>query len=125
MTSIKKTMTVEAPIETAFRVFTEMKRWWPLDSHKLGKAKAVDAIVEPRVGGRWYEKGEDGSECDWGRVLHWEPPKKLVLTWDIDADFKSDPNLHTEVELNFIAETPLSNNAFPKPSPPMYQYKAS
>ena len=60
--------------------------------------------VEPRVGGRWYERGDDGSTCDWGRVLVWEPPSRLVLTWDINADFQHDPALQTEIEIQFIAE---------------------
>ena len=61
-------------------------------------------MVEPRVGGRWYERGEDGSTCDWGRVLSWEPHTRLVLSWDITADWQYDPNLGTEIELRFIPE---------------------
>jgi len=68
------------------------------------RAKAVDAVIEPFVGGRWYERGEDGSTCDWGQVLSWEPPSRLVLSWDISADWKPDANLKTEIELRFIAE---------------------
>ena len=60
--------------------------------YKIGKANAVDAVIEPRVGGRWYERGEDGSTCDGGAVLIWEPPTRLVLSWDIAADFQYDPN---------------------------------
>ena len=101
--SVRKALHVEAPPEVAWRVFTEkMGTWWPLAHYKIGKATAVDAVVEPRVGGRWYERGEDGSTCDWGRVLVWEPPARLVLTWDIDANFQYDPSLHTEIEVRFI-----------------------
>ena len=90
--SVRKAMNVKAPIEVAWRVFTEkMGEWWPLAQYKIGKADAVDAIVEPRVGGRWYERGKDGSTCDWGSVLVWEPPSRLVLTWDINADFEVRP----------------------------------
>ena len=65
---------MKAPPAVAWRVFTEkMGTWWPLATHKIGKATAVDAVIEPRVGGRWYERGDDGSTCDWGRVLAWEP----------------------------------------------------
>jgi uncharacterized protein YndB with AHSA1/START domain len=64
----------------------------------------VDAIIEPRVGGRWYERGDDGSTCEWGSVLSWEPPSRLILSWDIGADWQYAPNLKTEIEVRFIAE---------------------
>jgi uncharacterized protein YndB with AHSA1/START domain len=103
--SVRKVITVKAPPEVAWRVFTQrMGTWWPLGEYKIGKAKAVDAIVEPRAGGRWYELGDDGSECDWGTVLAWEPPARLVLSWDITADWQYDPNLKTEIELRFIPD---------------------
>lgn len=102
---VRKIVNVQAPREVAWRVFTEkMGTWWPLGSYKIGKASAVDAVIEPHVGGRWYERGEDGSTCDWGRVLSWEPPFRLVLTWDITADWQFDPKLGTELEIRFIAE---------------------
>jgi uncharacterized protein YndB with AHSA1/START domain len=81
-----------------------MGTWWPLATHKIGKGKAVDAVIEPRGGGRWYERGDDGSTCDWGRVLSWEPHSRLVLSWDISSDWEHDPTLKTEVEVRFIAE---------------------
>lgn len=103
--SVQKSVRVQAPREVAWRVFTEnMGTWWPLENYKIGQAKAVDAVVEPRVGGRWYERGEDGSTCDWGSVLAWEPPSRLVLSWDITADWRYDPELKTEIELRFIPE---------------------
>lgn len=102
---VRKVLSVKAPQAVAWRVFTEkMGTWWPLGSYKIGKASAVDAVIEPGVGGRWYERGEDGSTCDWGRVLSWEPPSRLVLTWDITADWQFDPALGTELEVCFIAE---------------------
>ena len=102
--SVRKSMMVQASPAIAWRVFTEkMSTWWPLDHYKIGKAKAVEAIVEPRVGGRWYERGDDGSTCDWGRVLVWEPPTRLVLTWDISADWQFDAKLNTEIEIRFTA----------------------
>lgn len=104
--SVRKTMSVQAPQAVAWRVFTEkMGTWWPLAEYKIGKSNAVDAVIEPRVGGRWYERGDDGSTCDWGEVLVWEPPSRLVLAWDITADWQYDPNLKTEVEVRFIIET--------------------
>jgi uncharacterized protein YndB with AHSA1/START domain len=105
LNSVRKVMSVRAPQAVAWRVFTEkMGTWWPLANYKIGKANAVDAVVEPRVGGRWYERGEDGSTCEWGSVLAWEPTSRLVLSWDITADWQYDPLLKTEIEVRFIAE---------------------
>lgn len=103
--AVRKVVRVQAPQAIAWRVFTEgMSRWWPLGQYKIGKATAIAAVVEPVVGGRWYERGEDGSTCDWGKVLAWEPPARLVLTWDISADWQYDPGLGTEIEIRFVAE---------------------
>lgn len=103
--SVRKTMSVQAPLAVAWRVFTkQMGTWWPLTDYRIGKAKAVDAVLEPRAGGRWYERGDDGSTCDWGRVLAWEPPSRLVLSWDITADWQYDPELKTEIEVRFYPE---------------------
>jgi uncharacterized protein YndB with AHSA1/START domain len=85
-------------------VFTAgFARWWPR-SHTINKVPQKEAVIEPRAGGRWYERGEDGSECEWGKVLVWEPPTRVVLGWQLDPDFKFDPNVVTEVEVRFIAE---------------------
>lgn len=103
--SIKKVTIVEADQRIAWRVFTErMGTWWPLAYYKIGNANAVDAVIEPRVGGRWFERGEDSSTCQWGSVLAWEPPQRLVLSWDINADWQYDPELNTEIEVRFIDE---------------------
>lgn len=103
--SVRKVVSVQAPPPVAWQVFTEkMGTWWPLENYKIGKAKAVDAVIEPRIGGRWYERGDDGSTCDWGSVLSWEPHSRLVLSWDISADWQPDPTLKTELEVRFIAE---------------------
>jgi uncharacterized protein YndB with AHSA1/START domain len=102
--SVRKVSMVAAPPVVAWRVFTErMGTWWPLTVYKIGKVNAVDAVLEPRVGGRWYERGDDGSTCDWGSVLVWEPPSRLVLSWDVSADWQYDPELKTEIEIRFIA----------------------
>jgi len=102
---ITKTVNVQAAQDVAWRVFTEkMAAWWPLANYKIGSAKAVDAVIEPRIGGRWFERGEDGSTCQWGSVIAWEPPSRLVLTWDVSADWKYDPSLNTQIEIRFIAE---------------------
>ena len=102
---VKKSIIVRAAQETAWRVFTEkMGTWWPLAYYKIGIADAVDAVIEPRVGGRWYERGLDGSTCQWGSVVSWEPHSRLVLYWSITADWQFDPNLKTEIEVRFIPE---------------------
>ena len=92
--AIRKSLTVEAAPQKAFSVFTEgFDRWWP-KSHSIlaSKTPQVAVTVEPRVGGRWYERGEDGSECDWGKVLSWDPPKRMVLKSGASA-FRSNPPL--------------------------------
>ena len=102
---VRKAVKVRAPQAVAWRVFTEkMGTWWPLAYYKIGKANAVDAVIEPHVGGRWYERGDDGSMCQWGSVLAWEPPSRILLSWDINADWQYDPTLNTEIEVRFTAE---------------------
>jgi uncharacterized protein YndB with AHSA1/START domain len=99
---VRKSITVAAPVETAFAVFAErFGRWWPASHSIIGTSPQKEAIIEPRVGGRWYEVGEDGSQCDWGEVLAWEPPARLLLAWRITADWRFDPSLYTEVEVTF------------------------
>ena len=102
---VRKSIIVSAPLTHVFAVFTERHdAWWPRDHH-IGGRKDFTAVLEPRVGGRWFERGDDGSECNWGRVLAWEPPNRLVLSWDISADWKYDPSVATEIEVKFIAES--------------------
>jgi len=104
--AVRKTLTVKAPIDKAFRVFTDgFDSWWPR-SHHIGGADLKQAVLEPRTGGRWYEIGVDGSECEWGEVLVWEPPQRLVVTWQINGQWQYDPDFRTEVEVRFVAEAP-------------------
>lgn len=77
---------------------------WPLAERSIGTAEAETAVVGPRTGGRWFDCGVDGSECEWGKVIAYEPPGRLVLNWQIGADWRYDPTLHTEVEIRFVAE---------------------
>jgi uncharacterized protein YndB with AHSA1/START domain len=101
---IRKSVLVNAPRERAFEVFTAgIGRWWP-KTHHIGAANLDTLVIEPRQGGRWYERGMDGSECEIGKVLVWQPPARLVLAWQLTHDWKFDPNLITEVEVQFIAE---------------------
>ncbi|MDF2719971.1 MAG: hypothetical protein K0R28_6896 [Paenibacillus sp.] len=103
---VRKSLLLNTSQAHAFVVFTEQhSNWWPLKNYHIG-ADPQTAIIEPNVGGRWFERSTDGVECDWGRVLVWDPPYRLVLTWDIGSDWKYDPNLGTEVEIRFISESP-------------------
>lgn len=102
--SATTTVTVRATPERAFETFTAgFASWWPLDSHHIGTQDAVDVVMEPRAGGRWYERAADGTECDWGFVTAYEPPHRLVLAWHLnpDFDFDPDPAHATEVEVTF------------------------
>ena len=107
---VSKTLHVEVPIEKAFQVFTQrMGAWWPA-SHHIAPTPFQEVVVEPRAGGRWFERDAKGSECEWGRVLTYEPPKRLVLAWHLQPDFKFHPDKDrsSEVALEFIAEGPES-----------------
>lgn len=104
--NIKKSITVEATQERAFHVFTTgIDRWWPRDHH-IGASPLERVIIEPREGGRWYSVHKDKSETDVGRVLAWEPNGRVVLSWQITAEWKFDPSFVTEVEILFITEGP-------------------
>ncbi|HVU94616.1 MAG TPA: SRPBCC family protein [Puia sp.] len=106
MQSIKKQLLINASQETAFRVFTErMGDWWP-KSHHIGKTPPTDSIIEQKEEGRWYSIHEDGSECELGKVLVWDPFGRLLLAWQVDGNFKYDPNLISELEFRFHAEEP-------------------
>lgn len=104
--TLRGTTTVAMPLDKAFSFFTEsFGGWWPADYH-IGQAPMTGGVLEPRVGGRWYELGDDGSECDWGRVLAWDPPNRLVVTWQINGmwQFDEDPERASEIEVRFTAD---------------------
>jgi uncharacterized protein YndB with AHSA1/START domain len=109
---IRKSIRVNATPARAFEIFTAgMSRWW-LKSHTINPTKSPikDIIVEPRTGGAWFERGEDGSECRWGKVLAWEPPLTdkdkglLLLAWQINGTWQFDASLVTEVEIRFTPD---------------------
>ncbi len=105
---ITGTTTVSVPVARAFEIFTVgIDDWWPHEYH-IGQAEVAAVVLEPVVGGRWFERGVDGSECDWGRVLAWEPPRRVVFTWQINGSwqFDPDPEHASEIEACFRAEGP-------------------
>lgn len=109
-TAVTRTLRVAVPIDRAFRVFTEkMHTWWPA-SHHIGKVPFAEIVVEPHAGGRWFERGNGGEECDWGKVLVWEPPKRVVFSWNLQTDWQYSPDMSraSEVSFEFIAEGPES-----------------
>ena len=101
---IRKTLRVKASPDKAFDTFVAgMGGWW-LKSHSLLKSPQRDVLVEPRTGGRWYEIGEDGSEQDWGKVLGWERPGRVLLAWQLNADWAYDADFATTVEVRFTPD---------------------
>ena len=102
---VRTQVRVSATPERAFAAFTaEFGSWWPFDTHHTGAEPPEAAILEPRVGGRWFERAPGGAETDWGRVTAWEPPHRLVLDWQLGTDFRYDPELHTDVVVTFTAD---------------------
>ena len=107
-TSVRHEIVVEAPIDRAFSVFTEgMGRFKPPE-HNMLSVDIAETVFEPREGGRVYDRGVDGRECGWARVLAYEPPDRVVISWDISPQWQieTDPERTSEVEVRFTAETP-------------------
>jgi uncharacterized protein YndB with AHSA1/START domain len=101
---VRKSIRVKASQAHAFEVFTAgLGRWWPR-AYTIGTAPMKTAVVEPRLGGCWYELGEDGSQSNVGTSLVWEPPHRFVLSWDINSNWKPDTTVSSEVEVRFIAD---------------------
>jgi uncharacterized protein YndB with AHSA1/START domain len=106
-TSIRHEVLVEAPIERAFSVFTDgFGRFKPRE-HNLLSADIAETIFEPRAGGHIYDRGVDGSECRWARVLAYEPPDRVVFSWDISPRWQIETDIEktSEVEVRFNAES--------------------
>jgi uncharacterized protein YndB with AHSA1/START domain len=101
---VRKSIRVAAPPARAFEIFTAgMHSWWPR-AHSLNPTAERAAIVaEPRPGGRWFERSVDGKECEWGHVLQWSPPARVVFAWQLDENWQFKPSFQTEVEITFEA----------------------
>lgn len=99
---------VEAPIERAFDVFTERFGDFKPPEHNLLGSPIAETVFEPRVGGHIFDRATDGSECSWARVLVYEPPDRVVFSWDISPQWQveTEPDNTSEVEVRFVAETP-------------------
>ena len=106
--SVRTSIVVVAPIERAFAVFTEDFGNFKPSEHNMLEVEIAETVFEPREGGHLYDRGVDGSECRWARVLAYEPPDRVVISWDITPQWQieTDPGKTSEVEVQFIAETP-------------------
>ncbi len=103
---VRKTIVVQATPARAFDTFTaRIDRWWP-KTHRIGGVAIVATIVEPFVGGRWYNRRDDGTDVTVGHVRVWEPGKRFVVGWEISAEWQPEPHLalSSEVEVRFLPE---------------------
>jgi DNA-binding transcriptional ArsR family regulator len=102
-----KTVQVNAPLAVAFEVFAGQE-WWPVATHHLAEPAGSEVVLEPFPGGRWYERAADGTETDWGTVLAWQPPYRLLLTWQVSPrwTYEKDPARGSELEVTFTPEGP-------------------
>jgi uncharacterized protein YndB with AHSA1/START domain len=107
-TTVRSSIVVEAPIEQAFSVFTEDFGSFKPREHNMLGVEIAETVFEPHVGGHLYDRGVDGSECRWARVLAYEPPTRVAFSWDISPHWQIETDLDktSEVEVRFISETP-------------------
>lgn len=107
-TSIRHEIVVHAPIARAFSVFTDDFGSFKPPEHNMLGVEIAETVFEPREGGRVYDRGTDGSECHWARVLAYEPPDRVLISWDISPRWQIETDLEktSKVEVRFIAETP-------------------
>jgi DNA-binding transcriptional ArsR family regulator len=103
---VSKSILVDAPALRAFDLFLDQARWWPLATHHIAEQPAETVVLEPFVGGRWYERSRDGNETQWGSVLAFEPPHRLLLSWQMSSDWthEQDSARASEIEVSFLAE---------------------
>jgi uncharacterized protein YndB with AHSA1/START domain len=103
---VRKTVRVEAPVAHAFEVFTSgLTRWWPHD-FGVGKRPIEKVLMEPRLGGRWLEISQDGTQTSVATITRWEPPHRLVMVWQVNAQWKPDLAMKSEVDVRFTADGP-------------------
>jgi hypothetical protein len=103
---VRKTVHVKVPIAHAFEVFTSgLTRWWPHD-HGVGKKPIQKVLMEPRLGGRWLEISEDGTETPVATITVWEPPRRFVLLWQINSKWQPDATMKSEVDVRFTTDGP-------------------
>lgn len=103
---IRKRVTVNTTPDRAFELFTEgMVRWWSPE-YSINQSPMQGIVMEPKAGGRWFERGKDGTQCQWGEVLTWDPPERLVLAWQIETgeQWRFNPKLVTELEVRFLPD---------------------
>jgi uncharacterized protein YndB with AHSA1/START domain len=107
-TTVRAEIVVDASLERAFSVFTEDFGSFKPPEHNLLAVEIAETVFEPRVGGHLYDRGVDGTECRWARVLAYEPPQRVVLSWDISPEWQleTDPEKTSEWEVRFVSETP-------------------
>lgn len=107
---VRKTVRVKAPIDHAFEVFTSgLTRWWPYN-HGIGKRPIAKVLMEPRLGGRWLEISQDGAETPVATITVWEPPHRFVMLWQVNAQWKPDETMRSEVDVRFTANGPEATN---------------
>jgi uncharacterized protein YndB with AHSA1/START domain len=107
---VRKSIHVKAPIDHAFEVFTGgLTRWWPHD-HGVGKKPIQKVLMEPRLGGRWLEIAEDGTETSAATIIVWEPPHRFVMLWQVNAQWKPDVTMKSEVDVRFVADGSEATN---------------
>ena len=104
--TVRRSVTVKTGLDHAFRVFTEgFDSWWPR-THHIGKSPMTRAVIEPFVGGRMYSEQADGTDCPWGQITTWDPPRRFVFAWMITHEWGYEPDLAraSEVEVRFTPE---------------------
>jgi hypothetical protein len=107
---VRKTIRVNAPIDHAFKTFTEgLTRWWP-SNHGVGKKPIAKVFMEPHLGGHWVEMCEDGTRTEVATITVWEPPHHFAMTWQVNAQWKPDAAMKSEVDVRFTADGPDATN---------------